>query len=130
MLRMVAGLVFARLFSREGLLEFYRKRYAMAGGISNVNLNRDWPAEYHPWPLLEYIRVSPTGPMMPLVFTPTTLGRQLNFGLTCRDCLIPSEQSPELAAMFIRRLEWFASTEEAEIGGRAMQHAAIRAVGP
>ena len=50
-------------------------RMPLAAGISNVNLNRSWAAAYHPAPLLDYLRVTPTGPMLPLVFTTTTIGR-------------------------------------------------------
>jgi len=68
-LRMLAGLAVGRIYSRKKVIEFYRKRVPLAGGISNVNLNRSWPVEFHPDPLLDYIRVSPTGPMMPLVLS-------------------------------------------------------------
>jgi hypothetical protein len=89
---------------REKIINFYRKRIPLAGGISNVNLNQDWPQTYHPHPLMQYIRVSPTGPMMPLVFTTTTLGDKLNFGLTYRDAVIPVERAQQIAAHFKDRL--------------------------
>jgi len=104
MLRMAAGLGLARIYSTPKLLNWYRKRLPLAGGISNVNMNRDWPAEFHPDPILEYIRVSPCGPMMPLVFTTTTLGARLNFGLTCRRSVVPLELQHALANGFISRL--------------------------
>jgi NRPS condensation-like uncharacterized protein len=108
MVRMLAGLVVARILKKRKLLEFYRKRLALTAGISNVNLNRDWPKRFHPDPLLDYIRISPAGPMMPVVFTPTTLGNQLNIGLTCRQSVIPREQAGELISAFLARLESFA----------------------
>jgi hypothetical protein len=104
MLRMAAGLGLARIYSRQNLLNWYRKRVPLAGGISNVNMNRDWPAEFHPDPILEYIRVSPCGPMMPLVFTTTTLGERLNFGLTCRRSVVPLELQHAIAGAFTNRL--------------------------
>jgi hypothetical protein len=110
MLHMFAGMVMARMLSTRTLMEFYRKRAATAAGISNVNLNRDWPASYHPSPLRQYVRVSPVGPMVPVVFTPTTLGRQLNFGLTCRQSVIPQERASALAGAFLRELQQFADT--------------------
>lgn len=103
-LRMIAGLAVGKLYSRKRVIEFYRKRLPLAGGISNVNLNRSWPVEFHPDPLLDYVRVSPTGPMMPLVFTPTTLEDRLNLGFTYRPSLIPAEKAAEMAAYFIERL--------------------------
>jgi hypothetical protein len=99
-LRMAPGLVVGKVYGPKTLTEFYRKRVPLAGGISNVNLNRDWPARFHPNPLLDYLRVSPTGPMMPLVFTPTTLGQHLHFGLTYRTGLIADERAREIAAFF------------------------------
>ena len=55
--------------------------------------------------LLDYVRVSPCGPMMPVVFTPTTIGDSLNVGLTCRDSVVPPSLAPQLAGRFIERLQ-------------------------
>jgi hypothetical protein len=109
-LRMLAGLGVGKIYPRRKIIEFYRKRIPLAGGISNVNLNRAWPGEFHPHPLLDYIRVSPTGPMMPVVFTPTTLGENLNLGFTYRPSLIPLERAGEMARHFIHRLNALAQS--------------------
>ena len=108
-LRMLAALAVGKVYRPKNLIEFYRKRLPLAGGISNVNLNRSWPAEFHPTPLLEYIRASPTGPMMPLVFTPTTLGDRLHFGLTYRPSLIAPPIADQMAAYFTQRLTTLAN---------------------
>lgn len=108
MVRMAAGLLVAKMLQRRGLLEFYRKRLPLAGGISNVNLNRDWPVRYHPRPLLDYVRVSPCGPMMPIVLTPTTLGQNLNIGMTYRSKVLSVAQAGLFADMFLARLRTFA----------------------
>jgi hypothetical protein len=102
MIRIAAGIVADKLYGhdRGKIVNFYRKRLPLAGGISNVNLNGTWPEEYHPDPLIEYIRVSPTGPMMPVVFTTTTLGNSLNFGLTTRDSIVPAEKAQQMAERF------------------------------
>ena len=102
MLRMAGGLVFHLIFGDDSkkLVEFYRKRFPLCAGISNVNLNGSWVQQYHPDPLLEYIRVSPTGPMMPVVFTTTTLGDQLHFGLSTRDAIVPPDKAQKLADVF------------------------------
>jgi hypothetical protein len=92
-------------------------------------MNRDWPAKYHPWPVLDYVRVSPCGPMMPLVFTPTTLGKQLNFGLTCRGAALAPAEANELAGMFINRLEWFANAGGMKIRGPDWFSSNVRALG-
>jgi hypothetical protein len=102
MLRMAGGLIFHRIFGDDTkrLVEFYRKRFPLCAGISNVNLNGAWVQRYHPDPLLEYIRVSPTGPMMPVVFTTTTLGNQLHFGLSTRDSIVSPHVAQALAESF------------------------------
>jgi NRPS condensation-like uncharacterized protein len=102
MIRMAGGLIFHRMFGDDTkrLVEFYRKRFPLCSGISNVNLNGSWVQQYHPDPLLEYIRVSPTGPMMPVVFTTTTLGDQLHFGLSTRDSIVPPHDAQALADSF------------------------------
>lgn len=112
MVRMFAALVTAKLMPPKRLLEFYRKRFAMAAGISNVNLNADWPGRFHPHPLLDYVRVSPAGPWMPLVFTPTTLGDGLNIGITSRRSVLDPQRVGALAAEFVDRLQRFAENAE------------------
>ena len=57
--RMLTALTAGHLLSRRRLLNFYRKRVPLVGGISNINLTNSWAARYHPSPLLDYIRVSP-----------------------------------------------------------------------
>ncbi len=104
-LRMLAALAAGRILSPGALLRFYRKRVPLAGGISNVNLSRDWLARLHPTPLRRYVRVSPTGPMMPLVFTVTTLGDDLHFGMTRRTSLIDAAAAEAAAATFIGTVE-------------------------
>lgn len=112
MLRMTAGLVLPRLLSPKGLSEFYRKRLALSAGISNVNLNPLWPAQFYPNELKAYVRVSPVGPMMPIVFTPTTLGNSLNLGLTCRRSVVSAEDAPKLAQNFFAQLRSFCETPQ------------------
>ncbi len=102
--RMLVGLIAGKYLSRDGMIELYRKRVSLAGANSNVNLNRCWPAKYHGSHLLDYLRVAPTGPMTPLVFTTTTLGKGLSVGLTYRPAIIPPERAEKLGKTFIDRL--------------------------
>jgi hypothetical protein len=104
-IRMLAGILAGKMLDPNAVANFYRKRVPLAGGISNVNLNNCWAREYHPSPLVEYIRVSPTGPMMPLVFTTTTLGDRFHFGLTRRASVVPDPAAGNIAATFVERLE-------------------------
>jgi hypothetical protein len=103
-LRMLVGLVAGNYLPPDGVVEFYRKRVSLAGANSNVNLNRCWPARYVGDPMLDYVRVAPTGPMTPLVFATTTLGKGLSVGLTYRPAIIPPGHAALLGAMFIDRL--------------------------
>ncbi len=102
--RILGGLAASRWLDRKRNLELYRKRVALTGACSNVNLNRDWPARYFPGPLLDYIRVAPTGPMTPLVFTPTTLGSRLGVGLTFRESILPRHRAMLALDMFLTEL--------------------------
>lgn len=83
---------------------FHRKETPLVGGVSNVNVNGSWLTDYAPDPIQEFIRVSPTGPLVPVVFTLTTLGRKLQLSITVRKALLDEQQSNELAATFLRRL--------------------------
>jgi NRPS condensation-like uncharacterized protein len=108
MIRMLAGLVAHRMLGPRKIRQFYRKRLPLAGGVSNVNLGASWVQQHHPAPILDYIRVSPCGPMMPLVLTPTTLGDRINFGLTCRESVIDAERAMRMSEAFQQRLTRFA----------------------
>ena len=81
----------------------------MAAGISNVNLNRTWAAEHHPSPVLDYVRVSPLSPLLPMVFTPTTLGKQMGFGFTRQVSLVDNARADRIISAFTDRLIGLAS---------------------
>ncbi len=71
---MAAAIGIGTLSTPAELYHFYRKELPLAGGISNVDLTKTWSGKYHPKPLLDYVRASPSGPMTPIVLTTTTLG--------------------------------------------------------
>ncbi|MDQ3440695.1 MAG: hypothetical protein M3478_10140 [Planctomycetota bacterium] len=112
-LRMAAALAAGRMMSRERTIDFYRKRAPLAGGTSNVNLTDTWAAEYHPAPLLEYVRVSPTGPMMPLVFSTTTLARKFNLCLTRRSAIVSEPMAEQIVDTMLERLTRTAQSGDA-----------------
>ena len=101
---MGAAMFIGSLSKPRELYHFYRKELPLAGGSSNVDLTYTWAAPYHPAPLLDYIRVSPTGPMTPLVVTTTTLGSQFHMGITHRTGLICNQRVELIAKMFLNRL--------------------------
>jgi NRPS condensation-like uncharacterized protein len=103
-LRMAVGLAEAKLVSPRRWAELYRRRMPIAAGISNVNMNRNWAGPYHPTDILDYYRVAPTGPMLPLLFTPTTLGNKLNFLITRQSSLIDDARNAQIARSISSRL--------------------------
>ncbi|MBC7783069.1 MAG: hypothetical protein H7144_04450 [Burkholderiales bacterium] len=107
-LRMAIGLLVSRTLSRQNLIEFYRRRFPMAGGLSNVNLTHDWPGRLYPDLIRAYHRVSPTGPLMPIVLTPTTIGNELTLCCTYRTALANEGRANGVVGAFIDRLERFA----------------------
>jgi NRPS condensation-like uncharacterized protein len=110
MLRMAAGYAQGRFLSPQKLAAFYRTYMPFSGGLSNVNMNRSWPSQYHPTPLQDYIRVAPTGPMVPLVIAVTTLGNRFTFTLTRRTSLVDHAGGTQLAQTFAEELTAFAKT--------------------
>jgi hypothetical protein len=101
---MIAAVAAGRFVPGERLYHFFRKEAPLLAGVSNVNLNRTWAAEYHPQLITDYLRVSPTGPLAPLVFTLTTLGPRLTLSLTYRPALLDEQMASQLATIFLARL--------------------------
>ena len=62
---------------------FMRKALPMSAGISNVRLREPW-LENNRDRILGCTRSAPTGPMLPLVLAPTTLGDEMTIGVTYR----------------------------------------------
>ena len=101
---------------------FFQKNTPVAAGISNVNLTGDWmcpPTPDDAFPILDFVRISPTGPLLPLVFTLTTTGPyraaantdaleeglQLSFSLTWRKAAIAENTATDIADQFTRFLQ-------------------------
>lgn len=104
-LHMTAGLTAHRLLGKQGpIREFYRKRMPLAAGISNVNMANDPLASLHPALITDCVRASPTGPMMPLVISVTTLGTSLHYCLTRRTSIISDSTAAALTSTLTQRL--------------------------
>lgn len=104
MLWLAAATGVMALMRLDKTFPYYRKHFPLCGGISNVDLSQSWAADVSPAPLLEYIRVSPTGPMIPLAFTPTTMGARFHLGLTYRSGIIDAAQALAIADTFYAQL--------------------------
>jgi hypothetical protein len=82
-------------------------------GISNVNMTGSWadgkaPAGTNGTPgphVLDYLRISPAGPLSPLVFTLTTIGGRLSLCVTYRTAAFREERARGVVDDFVRRLE-------------------------
>jgi hypothetical protein len=83
---------------------WYRKFYPLSGGVSNMKLERaSFPGGGDG--LLDYFRVVPTGPALPLALAPTTLDRQLSLSLTYREASLRRSEAERLLEAIFSRLE-------------------------
>jgi NRPS condensation-like uncharacterized protein len=85
---------------------WYRKVWPLSAGLSNVKVDRSWflSSGEH---ILDYVRIAPTGPALPLVLTPTTLDGSLNLSLVYRRSCLNSEQGHRLITIFVSKLKDF-----------------------
>ena len=88
---------------------FFQKASPTIAGISNVNLTGDWMDQNQPIStvgpkVLDYIRISPTGPLLPMVFTLTTIGRRLSLSVTYRTTALKPEALDTVISDFIAAL--------------------------
>jgi NRPS condensation-like uncharacterized protein len=91
--------------------QLLHKTVPVVAGISNVNMTHSWvdagdaDAQDPTTPrCLDYIRISPTGPLLPLVFTLTTLRNRLTLCITYRTTSFTDQEASKLAEDFTRRL--------------------------
>jgi hypothetical protein len=84
---------------------FMRNVLPMAAGVSNVCLRNTWMNGCGANHVLEYIRGASTGPALPLVLSPTTLGQQLNVGVTYRTAGFSTEKINGIMEMLLDQLE-------------------------
>lgn len=106
---MAAGVLASRLYSADGLRDWYRRRVPLVGGISNVNMSRTWAAEWHPAPLLDYMRVSPVAAPLPFVTSATTLGDRFHLVVSRRPSLVPDAAHASVVSTILDRLSEWAS---------------------
>jgi hypothetical protein len=71
-------------------------------GISNVNMSGSW-VQTSPG-ILDYRRFSPAGPLVPMVFVPTTIGSRLTLTVSWRRSVVSDESAVLLAEDFVGRL--------------------------
>jgi hypothetical protein len=104
---------------------FMRKVLPMAAGVTNVCLRNTWMNGCGADHVLEYIRGASTGPSLPLVLSPTTMGQELNVGVSYRAAGFPSQKIRGIMEMLLDQLEHpEQSRERSRIHGRRVGHPA------
>lgn len=91
---------------------WYRKVYPVSGGISNVKLSASWFAGAGER-ILDYILVSPTGPVLPFVLAAATLNDKLNLTLVYRRSSLTCLEARKLIDLFLAKLELFSRSSRA-----------------
>jgi hypothetical protein len=90
--------------------QFFQKGLPFLAGISNVNLTGSW-ADQEKMPatgqavVLDYLRVSPVGPLVPLVITFTTIRDHLSLCVTYRTTAFSQNQAEQIATELTERLQ-------------------------
>lgn len=96
-----------RWFSLKVTRARYLKDYPVSAGLTNVRLDASWfngAADS----VLNYIRVPPTGPMLPIVLAPTTFANRLSLGVSYRESSFTEAEARQLIDVFFATLERFA----------------------
>ena len=85
---------------------FFQKNCPLLAGVSNVNLTGAWMEQSDGLGEMvqDYVRISPVGPLLPVVFALTTFRSRLNLCLTWRKAALTEPQAAELCTAFITLL--------------------------
>jgi hypothetical protein len=100
--------------SRKDAFLWYRKVFPISGGLSTVYLTRDFFGAAGNR-ILDYFRVSPIGPAVPLLLTPTCLDDSLNFSLGYRETMLKPDRAQEFGERFIKALERLVAVRSTEL---------------
>jgi NRPS condensation-like uncharacterized protein len=104
----IARRMWDRLSQRRSKAQLFQKGMPLVAGISNVNLTGSWAdhtaAAGGDPRVLDYLRVSPVGPLLPMVFTVTTIGDRLSLCVTFRTTAFSRADCERLASGFVNRL--------------------------
>jgi len=89
--------------------QLFQKGLPFLAGISNVNLTGSWADQKDIAPrgrvmVLDYFRVSPVGPLVPLVFTFTTIRDRLSLCVTYRTTAFSQNQAEQIATELMEGL--------------------------
>ncbi len=85
--------------------QFARNMQPLDAGVTNVVVRNTWIDRRAAGHVLEYVRGASTGPTLPLVLSPTTLGDQLNLGVTYRVAAFSPKTIQGIVARFLDQIE-------------------------
>ena len=91
-------------------------------GISNVNMTGSWADGGQDGEVVDYLRTGPTGPLVPLVLTLTTIGSRLHLSMTYRTTAFDDAEARRIIEAFGDRLAQVGEPQAA-IGLRRAVHA-------
>jgi NRPS condensation-like uncharacterized protein len=100
----VAGVVWPHLRA-TAKPHFMRKALPMTAGVSNVVVRDRWLDGSESDDVTEFIRGASTGPILPLVLSPTTLGEEMNVGVSYRIAGFSQQKIDGIMAMFMDQIE-------------------------
>lgn len=80
--------------------QLFYKYAPIYAGISNIHVREEW----HEPAILDYWRVSPTGPLAPIVFSLTTFQEKLTVCLAYRCSALSKQAAEEVCRMFCQHL--------------------------
>jgi NRPS condensation-like uncharacterized protein len=99
-----AGLALGHFMPRRRLYHFYRKSMPLAAGLSSVRLGDE---ETFGSDVLDYVRVSPTGPIAPAVLSTTETDGRLSLALTYRPAIMGEDSARAILDDFVEELLGF-----------------------
>lgn len=99
---MASRFIFARL-PLEKQCNFYRKSYPLWGSITNMKMDRICK-ELDGVPIKDYYRAVSAGPAMPLVIALTGINGHLNFGVSHRPTVIPTNEVDGVMKKFMKHM--------------------------
>jgi hypothetical protein len=96
-----AGLFTGKFMPRRRLYHFYRKSMPLAAGLSSVRIRTEESLGPN---VLEYLRVSPTGPIAPAALSTTEMNGRLSLALTYRPALLGEDSARAILDDFVELL--------------------------
>lgn len=100
----VASAIWSHLASKSRR-HFMHDAFPLTAGVSNVCLRDSWIDRWAEGRIADYSRAASTGPILPLTLTPTTLGTQMNVGVSYRITGFTQEKIDRVMDLFLDQIE-------------------------